>query len=79
MFSYVSPGQRVPRDHPLQAIRTITDPPLQESGEFDRLYAVNGRPPIAPEKLLRALPHAPRTIRASGSWRETSPARLSRT
>jgi hypothetical protein len=61
MFSYVSPEQRVPQDHPLQAIRAITDPVLQElSGEFDRLYAVNGRPPIAPEKLLRALLQVPR-------------------
>ena len=25
------------------------------SGEFQQLYARNGRPPIAPEKLLRAL------------------------
>ena len=30
MFSYMSPEQRVPRDHPLQAIRAITDPVLQE-------------------------------------------------
>jgi hypothetical protein len=75
MFSYVSPEQRVPRDHPLQAIRAITDPVLQElSGEFDRLYAVN----VAPQKLLRALFQVLHTIRASGGWRETSPARFSR-
>src|SRR5712692_2052006 len=56
MFSYLSPEQRVPQDHPLRAIRAITDPVLQElSGAFDRLYAANGRPSIAPEKLLRAL------------------------
>jgi len=52
---------------------------LQElSGGFDRLYAVNGRPPIAPQKLLRALLQVLHTIRASGGWRETSPARFSR-
>src|SRR5882762_7014803 len=67
MVSYVSLEQRVPRDHPLQAIRAITNPVLQElSGEFDRLYAVNGRPPIAPQKLLRALLQVLHTIRASG-------------
>jgi len=56
MFSYLSPEQRVPQDHPLRAIRAISDPVLQElSGAFERLYAANGRPSIAPEKLLRAL------------------------
>jgi transposase len=56
MFSYLSPEQRVPRDHPLRAIRELVDGVLGElSGEFARLYAANGRPSIAPEKLLRAL------------------------
>ena len=56
MFSYLSPEQRVPRDHPLRAIRELVDAVLGElSPEFARLYAANGRPSIAPEKLLRAL------------------------
>ena len=56
MFSYLSPEKRVPQDHPLRVIRAITDPVLKElSPEFDRLYATNGRPSIAPEKLLRGL------------------------
>jgi transposase len=56
MYSYISPEQRVRPDHPLRAIRAITDPVLKElSPELDRLYAANGRPSIAPEKLLRAL------------------------
>lgn len=56
MFSYISPEQRVPREHPLRAIRAITDPVLKElSPEFDRWYAANGRPSTAPEKLLRTL------------------------
>ncbi|MGH9744191.1 MAG: IS5 family transposase [Candidatus Acidiferrum sp.] len=56
MFSYLSPKKRVSEDHPLRAIRAISDPALKElSSEFDRLYAVSGRPSIAPEKLLRAL------------------------
>jgi transposase len=56
MFSYLSPEKRVPQDHPLRVIRAISDPVLKElSPEFERLYAANGRPSIAPEKLLRAL------------------------
>jgi len=55
-FSYVSPAQRVPPDHPLRAIRTMTDTALTAlSAEFDRLYAKTGRPSIPPERLLRAL------------------------
>jgi transposase len=56
MFSYISAEKRVPRDHPLRRIREWTDRALQElSSKFDELYAQNGRPSIAPEKLLRAL------------------------
>ena len=55
MFSYVSPEQRVPSDHPLRAIRQVVDEVLREmSREFDRLYAAVGRPSIPPERLLRA-------------------------
>ena len=55
MFSYVSTEQRVPKDHPLRAIRTLVDGVLREmSREFDGLYAVVGRPSIPPERLLRA-------------------------
>jgi transposase len=56
MFSYLSPEQRVPQDHPLRAIRKICDAVFIElSPKFDRLYARMGRLSIAPEKLLRAL------------------------
>jgi transposase len=56
LFSYVSCERRVPREHPLRSILPITDAALTAlSGEFQRLYALNGRPSIAPEKLLRAL------------------------
>jgi transposase len=56
MFSYVSPEERVPADHPLRAIRTMTDAIFQRlSPRFDRLYSTIGRPSIPPEKLLRAL------------------------
>src|SRR5258705_2199304 len=56
MFSYVSLEQRVPVDHPLRAVRKLTDKVLESlSGEFDELYAAGGRPSVAPEYLLRAL------------------------
>jgi hypothetical protein len=51
MFSYVSPEQRVPKDHPLRAIRQLVDEILRElSPEFHRLYAKIGRPSIPPER-----------------------------
>jgi transposase len=56
MFSYVSPEERVPLDHPLRAIRRMTDAIFDRlSPRFDRLYSDIGRPSIPPEKLLRAL------------------------
>ena len=56
MYSYLSPEERVPTDHPLRAIRQITDRLLREMSRlFARMYARRGRPSIPPEKLLRAL------------------------
>jgi transposase len=56
MFSYLSPEERIPPDHPLRAIRVMVDLVLKElSPQFARLYSHTGRPSIAPEKLLRAL------------------------
>ena len=56
LFSYVSPEKRVPANHPLRAIRQITDRVLAKlSPTFTQMYAKIGRPSIAPEKLLRAL------------------------
>jgi transposase len=55
MFSYVSAEQRVPKEHPLRAIRVLVDDVLCDmSREFDKLYARVGRPSIPPERLLRA-------------------------
>jgi len=55
IFSYLSPEQRVRKDHPLRAVRAMVDEILHAlSPEFDRMYAREGRPSIAPEKLLRA-------------------------
>lgn len=56
MFSYLSPEQRVPADHPLRDIRLICDKILaQLSDVFEGMYSELGRRSIAPEKLLRAL------------------------
>jgi len=56
MFSYLSPAARVPKDHPLRAIRNMVNQALSElTGEFQAMYAREGRPSIPPEKLLRAL------------------------
>jgi transposase len=56
VFSYVSPEQRVPPDHPLRAIRKMTEQILATlSPHFTRMYSTIGRPSIAPEKLLRTL------------------------
>jgi len=55
MFSYLSPERRVRKDHPLRAVRAMTDEILERmSPLFDAMYASGGRPSIPPEKLLRA-------------------------
>jgi transposase len=55
VFSYLSPEQRVRKDHPLRPIRTIVDEILKQlSPQFSKMYAKVGRPSIPPEQLLRA-------------------------
>ena len=40
VFSYISPAQRVPKDHPLRAIRTIVDEVLRRLwSDFEALYS----------------------------------------
>src|SRR5487761_1770036 len=54
-FSYISPEQRVRKDHPLRPIRTMIDEILKQlSPQFDKMYAKVGRPSIPPVQLLRA-------------------------
>jgi len=56
MFSYISPEQRVPKDHPLRPMRKMVDEILVDlSPQFKTMYSKIGRPSIPPEKLLRAL------------------------
>jgi transposase len=56
LFSYVDVEQRIRLDHPLRAIRALTDAALAMlSGDFAALYSGIGWPSIAPEMLLRAM------------------------
>jgi transposase len=56
MFSYRSPADRVPVDHPLRAVKEMAKRALSElSAEFDKMYSPTGRPSIPPEKLIRSL------------------------
>ena len=56
VFSYVDLEQRVPANHQLRLIRRIVNEVLAAlDSEFGRLYATEGRPSIAPERLLRLL------------------------
>ncbi len=56
VFSYVSPEQRVPKEHPLRPLlRIVNDVLGRMSPLFEKLYSHTGRPSIPPEKLLRAL------------------------
>lgn len=55
LFSYVDLERRVPKHHPLRAIRKIANEALSAlEADFAALYTPLGRPSIPPEKLLRA-------------------------
>lgn len=55
LFSYVNLEDRVPARHPLRKIKAVVDLALVTlDADFNRLYAGDGRPSIAPERLLRA-------------------------
>ena len=55
LFSYVNLEERVPARHPLRKIKAVVDQALTSlDTDFNRLYAGDGRPSIAPERLLRA-------------------------
>jgi transposase len=56
LYSYVSPEERVPEDHPLRPIREMVGTVLRRlSKDFEKIYAAGGRPSIPPERLLRCL------------------------
>ena len=55
MLAFVDLEERVPRNHPLRAIKRYADAALSElSPVFDAMYAECGRPSIPPERLLKA-------------------------
>lgn len=55
LFSYVDLEDRIPAKHPLRLIRRIVNDALAGlDGEFAALYSDEGRPSIAPERLIRA-------------------------
>ena len=55
LFSYVDLEDRIPSRHPLRKVRQIVNDALASlDTEFDQLYSAEGRPSIAPERLIRA-------------------------
>jgi transposase len=55
MFSYVDLEERIPARHPLRKIREFVNAALTAlTADFAKLYSADGRPSIAPERLLRA-------------------------
>jgi len=55
LFSYVDLEERIPSRHPLRKVRQVVNDALASlDAVFDRLYAAEGRPSIAPERLIRA-------------------------
>lgn len=55
MFSYLSPDQRVPAEHPLRSIKAYADDALRSMRtSLTQMYSRTGRPSIPPERLLKA-------------------------
>lgn len=55
LFSLRTPGDRVPKDHPLRRVKDMADAALAAlSGTFEKMYSGIGRPSIPPEQLLKA-------------------------
>jgi len=56
MFFVANTEERLPKDHPLRAIKRRADEVLTTmQGAFDDAYSATGRPGIPPEALLKAL------------------------
>ena len=55
LFSYVDLESRIPKGHPLRAVRDLVNECLTRmDASFEALYKEGGRPSIPPERLLRA-------------------------
>ena len=56
LFSYISPEERVPAQHPLRTIRELVREVFRDlDHEFRTLYSTTGCPSIPPEQLLSTL------------------------
>src|SRR5690606_24291900 len=56
LFSFVDMEHRIPKGHPLRRIRPLVDQGLSRlEDRLSTMYATQGRPSIAPEKLIRAM------------------------
>ena len=56
LFSFVDMDSRIPTSHPLRGIRRMVDRGLSRlEADLSAMYATDGRPSIAPEKLIRAM------------------------
>jgi transposase len=56
LFSFVDMESRIPASHPLRRIRPLVDQGLSRlESRLQAMYAHDGRPSIAPEKLIRAM------------------------
>src|SRR5579859_2058128 len=55
MVMLMSPETRVPKDHPIRAIKKLADVALTKlSRSFNQMYSQVGRPSIPPERLFKA-------------------------
>jgi transposase len=55
MLSLQQPGDLVPKDHPLRAVKGLADAALWElNATFDKMYSKKGRASVPPERLLKA-------------------------
>jgi transposase len=55
MLTTLSAEDLIPADHPIRRIRLVVDAVLADlDGTFTSMYAVNGRPSVPPEVLLKA-------------------------
>ena len=55
MLAFVDMEERVPKGHPIRAIKAVADEALERlSSEFERMYSKVGRASVPPERLLKA-------------------------
>lgn len=55
MLSLLDPEDLIPAGHPIRRVRRLVDTVLAGlNDEFDAMYAVDGRPSVPPEQLLKA-------------------------